>query len=80
LASLVGSNSKEVINFNKAVSPTDALKKVNPNEYNIRTSKDIVSLLLPILNKPLMINSPWFSNVLQEHKTDVLEADYTRIY
>ena len=73
LASQVGSNSKEIINFNKAVSPGDALKKVLPNEYNIRTSNDLVSALLPIRNNPLTINSPLFSNILQEHKTDVLE-------
>ncbi len=73
LASLVGSKSKEIINLNKAVSPADALKKVNPNEYNIRTSKDFVSLLLPLRNNPLTIDSPWFSNVLQEHKIDVLD-------
>ena len=72
LASQVGSKSKEIINLNKAISPADALKKVNPNEYNIRSRKDLVSLLLPIRNNPLTIGSPWFSNVLQEHKTDVL--------
>ena len=72
LASQVGSKSKEIINLNKAVSPADALKKVNPNEYNIRSRKDLVSLLLPIRNNPLTIGSPWFSNVLQEHKTAVL--------
>jgi len=73
LASQAGSNSKEIINFNKAVSFADAFTKVKPNEYNIRTSKDIVSKLLPISNNALTIQSPYFSNILQEHKTDVLD-------
>jgi len=73
LASLVGSKSKEIINLNKAVSPADAFTKVKPNEYNIRTSKDIVSMLLPVRNNALTIQSPYFSNILQEHKTDVLD-------
>ena len=73
LASLVGSKSKEIININKAVSPADAFTKVKPNEYNIRSSKDIVSMLLPVSNNALTIQSPYFSNVLQEHKTDVLD-------
>ena len=72
LASQVGSKSKEIINLNKAVSPADAFTKTKRNEYNIRTSKDFVSLLLPIRNNALTINSPYFSNVFQEHKTDVL--------
>ena len=72
LALQVGANSKEIINLNKAVSPADSLTKVKPNEYNIRSSKDIVSTLLPVQNKSLTIDSPLFSNVLEEHKTDVL--------
>ena len=35
--------------------------------------KDIVSKLLPISNNALTIQSPYFSNILQEHKTDVLD-------
>lgn len=73
LASLVGSNSKEIINYNKAVSPSDAFTKVKPNEYNIRTSKDIVSTLLPVSNNAITIQSPYFSNIYEEHKTDVLD-------
>ena len=72
LASQVGANSKEIINLNKAVSPADSLTKVKANEYNIRSSNDIVSTLLPVRNNPLTIDSPYFSNILQEHKTNVL--------
>ena len=73
LASLVGSNTKEIINLNKVVSPADSLKKVKPNEYNIRTANDLASTLLPLRNNPLTIDSPYFSNILQEHKIDVLD-------
>jgi hypothetical protein len=71
VASTVGQNSKQIINYNKAVSPLDALKKTSGKEINIRTSNDPVSALLP-KNKNTIIIPSKTNNPLIEHSTNAL--------
>ena len=78
IASDVGKDSKEIITLNKFIPPADALnpfRKTPSNEYDIRSSLDPVSALLPFDSgsKKYTIPSRSF-NPIAEHKTDVLDA------
>jgi hypothetical protein len=82
LASDVGENSKEIINLNKAVVPSDLLNPnaVKKNEYNIRTSLDPVSafskitgLFKPSSEKNTLTIPSQTINPLTEHSTGVLD-------
>ena len=81
-----GKDSKEIINVNPAFNPF--LKSEyyrNPNEYNVRSSKDIVSFPMLIKNNLQSITNPkWFKNhnltipsktndILKEHSPDILK-------
>ena len=81
-----GKNSKEIINVNPAFNPlliSDYYR--NPNEYNIRSSKDIVSFPMLIKNNLQSITNPkWSKNhnltvpaetndILKEHSPDILK-------
>lgn len=71
ISSTVGQNSSQIINYNKAVSPLDALKKTSGKEINIRTSNDPVSALLPKNKNTITIPSR-SKNPLTEHSTNAL--------
>jgi hypothetical protein len=76
IASSVGKNSKETINLNKPIGIQDLFTKPTANEYNIRTTLDPVSFLLPFSKQKdhNVTTIPSQSiNPLQEHKTDVLD-------
>ena len=72
----IGDDSDEKYTLNKAVVPTDILKrkKVPKNQTDIRTSNDVVSILRPFQKgkKEITIPSDTF-NLLDEHKTNKLE-------
>jgi hypothetical protein len=74
IASNVGQNSKEIINLNKFIPPKDALIKATDKEYNIHTSRDPASLLLPLERgkNNFTIPSTTF-NPVAEHSTDTLD-------
>ena len=70
IAEEVGQKSKEVITLNK---PTVSTKKVSGKQYDIRTAKDLVSILSPIAkNKNLITIPSGNKNPVSEHSTDVL--------
>jgi len=75
ISSSVGKHSKEIINLNKPIGIQDLYKNPLDNEYNVRTTLDPVSFLLPFSrqnnDKVTTIPSQTF-NPLAEHKTDVL--------
>jgi len=76
ISSSVGKNSKEVINLNKPIGLQDLYNKPLDNEYNVRTTLDPVSFLLPFSrqNNDKLITIPSKTiNPLAEHKTDVLD-------
>jgi hypothetical protein len=65
----LGKNSKEIINLNPAYLGEKPLQ----NEYNIRSSGDVVSGALANTNRSHDIHIPAQSyNPLTEHKTDIL--------
>ncbi len=74
---------KNVITLNKPTTPYDLIKKskVNDRQYDIRTTKDIVSMLQPLQKDKNDIVIPSESNNLYtEHKIDVLDRlDQDRI-
>jgi hypothetical protein len=77
-AELLGQNSHEVITLNKATRPFENTK--GENQYDIKSSRDIVSSLNPFQNNPfapkqgqdIIIPAKGF-NVLAEHSIDTLE-------
>lgn len=76
ISSSVGKDSKEIINLNKPIGLQDLYTKPVANEYNIRTTLDPVSFLLPYSrqNNDKVITIPSKTvNPLKEHKTDVLD-------
>ena len=81
-----GKDSKEIINVNGAFNPLLLNEYYrNPNEYNIRSSKDIVSFPMLIKNNLQSITNPsWSENhnltipaqsndILKEHSPDILK-------
>jgi len=81
-----GKDSKEIIDVNPAFNPlliNEYYK--NPNEYNVRSSKDIVSFPMMIKNNLQSITNPNWSknhnltipaetnNILKEHSPDILK-------
>ena len=68
VASDVGRNSKEIINYNK---PVDINGRWNKNEYNIQTSGDPFSFFEPRRNKTIRIKSKTM-NPVHEHSIDRL--------
>jgi len=74
IAREVGKDSKEIISLNGAYSPQDLFKPISDKEFNIRTSLDPVSALLPIKQNKNTFTIPSVSlNPLTEHKTDTLK-------
>lgn len=76
ISSSVGKNSKEVINLNKPIGLQDLYNKPLDNEYNVRTTLDPVSFLLPFSrhnNSRVTTIPSQTMNPLEEHKTDVLD-------
>lgn len=72
-AELLGGKSKEIITLNKATRPLSNHK--NDNQYDIRTTGDLVSMNNPFQkknNKEVVIKSQT-SNPLKEHSIDVLD-------
>ena len=77
-AELLGQNSHEIITLNKATRPFENTKA--ENQYDIKSSRDIVSSLNPFQNNPfapkqgqdIVIPAKGF-NVLAEHSIDTLE-------
>lgn len=67
---------KEVITLNKPTTPLDLFKKnkKTDKQYDIRTKKDLVSILAPFQPDNKDINIPSETNDLyKEHKIDVLD-------
>jgi len=78
IASDVGKNSKEIITLNKFIPPMDLInpfrKKTPDNEYDIRSSLDPVSALLPFESGKNKFTIPSKSyDTIAEHKTDILD-------
>jgi hypothetical protein len=63
----LGENSKEIINLN----PAYVAEKPKKNEYNIKSSTDVVSKLKPIHKKDIEIKAET-SNPLTEHSSEIL--------
>jgi hypothetical protein len=76
LAEEFGKKGKEIITLNKPTLPEDIIKnkKVNKNQYDIKTKLDPVSILKPFQQdkKDIVIKSETL-NPLKEHSSDVLE-------
>ena len=64
----LGKNSKEIINLN----PAYVNEKPAQNEYNIKSSRDVVSALKPIHSQDINIKAKTY-NPLTEHSYDILE-------
>jgi hypothetical protein len=78
IASDVGRNSKEIITLNKFIPPMDFVnpfrKKSPDNEYDIRTSLDPASALLPFESGKNHFTIPSRSyDPVKEHSTDTLD-------
>ena len=72
-AELLGSDSNEIITFNKATRPFSNKRK--DNQYDVRTSRDIISMLNPFQpknNNEIIIKSDSY-NPLKEHDISSLE-------
>jgi hypothetical protein len=74
IAEEVGKKSKEIITYNKPTLPLDILKKLPDKQYDIRTSRDPVSILQPLQkgSSDLVINSKTI-NPFIEHSIDALD-------
>ena len=71
-AELLGGKGKEIITVNKATRPFESTKQ--KNQYDIASSKDIVSSLNPFSgNKFEKVIEAKTSNPLTEHSSDILE-------
>jgi hypothetical protein len=69
----VGKDSKEIISLNGAYAPQDLFKPISNKEFNIRTSLDPVSALLPLKQHKNTFTIPSVSmNPLTEHSVDTL--------
>ncbi len=68
LSRKLGADTKEIINLN----PAYVAEKPKKNEYNIKSSSDIVSKLKPIHKRDIEIKAET-SNPLTEHSTDILK-------
>jgi hypothetical protein len=79
LAEKYGHKSNEVITVNKAVIPKTTLDVVPKNQFDIRSSRDVVSAL-PERNKNLHTIHSKSWNPLKEHKTEVLLRQPNRVY
>jgi len=78
IASEVGRDSKEIITLNKFIPPIDLInpfkKKPQDTQYDIRSSLDPVSSLLPLESGKNQFTIPSQSyDPVAEHKTDVLD-------
>ena len=73
LGELLGKNSKEIITLNKATRIFS--NKKAPNQYDIRSSGDVVSSLNPLQtdNKKEVVIPKESNNPLKEHSIDVLD-------
>lgn len=72
-AEMLGKNSKEIITLNKATRPFSGATAAN--QYDVRSSRDIVSALNPFGskdNRAIEIKGETL-NPLEEHSTDVLK-------
>ena len=69
VASDVGKNSKEIINYNK---PFDPKGKANSNEYNIKTTRDPFSFFVSRKKNTIQIKSKTM-NPVSEHSIDRLD-------
>jgi len=79
IASDVGRNSKEIITLNKFIPPMDLInpfrKKIPDNEYDIRTSLDPASALLPFESGKNKYTIPSISyDPVKEHSVSALDA------
>ena len=76
IAEQVGKNSKEIITYNKPTLPLDLFKKkkLPDKQYDIRTSRDPVSILQPLQkgSNDMVIDSKTI-NPLTEHSIDALD-------
>ena len=76
VAEEVGKNSKNVITYNKAISPFEMLKKNQSNQTDIKTSNDPVSSLNYFnnnkKNKTKVFNAKT-NNPFKSHSTDALK-------
>jgi predicted esterase YcpF (UPF0227 family) len=79
LAEKYGNKSNEVITVNKAVIPKTTLDVVPKNQFDIRSSRDVVSAL-PERNKNLHTIHSKTWNPLKEHKTEILLRQPDRVY
>jgi predicted esterase YcpF (UPF0227 family) len=79
LAEKYGKNTNEVITVNKAVIPKTMFDKVQSNQYDVRSSRDVVSAL-PQRNKKLSTIKADSWNPLTEHKTEVLLREPDKVY
>lgn len=69
----VGKDSKEIISLNGAYAPQDLFKPMSDKEFNVRTSLDPVSALLPLKQHKNTFTIPSVSiNPFKEHSTDTL--------
>jgi len=69
----VGKNSHEIIGLNGATNITDALKPTADNEFNVRSSGDVVSGLLAPKDKNILTIPSASFNPLTEHQTGILD-------
>lgn len=67
LARELGKNSKEIININ----PAYINEKPAQNEYNIKSTRDVVSALKPVNSQDIAIKAESY-NPLTEHSYDIL--------
>ena len=69
-----GPDVKEIITFNKALVPYDLNRDLPPNQYDIRTKNNLVSILKNVKKhkNDVIISSESYSP-LTEHKADTLD-------
>jgi hypothetical protein len=68
-----GKNSKEIINYNKPVTPLDLFtKKVPENQYDIRSKGDVLSILRPLQRGKKEITLDSSKDPLAAHSTSSL--------
>jgi hypothetical protein len=81
VAEEVGGKSKNVITLNKAVTPWELNRKNGPNQTDIKTSNDPVSMLNKFSkNKASVIKSEGW-DPLAEHTVDVMDrVDNNKVY
>lgn len=74
IAEKTGKQGRETITYNKPTTPWDTQKNVNNRQTDIRTSRDVVSILKPFRKgkNDITIRSKSF-NPLKEHSTSQLK-------